>query len=107
MANGGWLTRREAVTTPSQVQGVAVVGNRIVWSKSWGRQDSNLVVWPRHTRYNADWRIGRKIVCPPRSEGLAYANGRLQLIYESSAIPYRSTTPHVIRSIHHGTMPPL
>lgn len=107
VSGSGALTRREAVTTPSKVQGVAVVGNRIIWSTSWGTKDSHLIVWPRHRRYNGDWRIGRKITCPPRSEGLAYANGHLHLVYESSAIPYRAKTRPVIRSIHHGTMPSL
>lgn len=107
VGSSGALTRREAVTTPPRVQGVAVVGNRIVWSTSWGTADSRLVVWPRHTHYDGDSRIGNWITCPPRSEGLAYANGHLHLIYESSAIRYRAKTPHVIRSIHHGTMPSL
>lgn len=107
VSSGGWLTRREALPTPPRVQGVAVVGTRIVWSTSWGTQDSRLVVWPRHVAYNGDARIGNWITCPPRSEGLAYAGGRLQLIYESSADRYRATTPHVVRSIHHGTMPSL
>ncbi|GGB43677.1 hypothetical protein GCM10011492_38370 [Flexivirga endophytica] len=107
VASSGALTRREVLPTPPKVQGVAVVGNRIVWSTSWGTADSRLVVWPRHTRYNGDARIGNWITCPPRSEGLAYAAGRLHLIYESSALRYRSTTPHVIRSVHHGSMPSL
>lgn len=107
VSSGGWLTRREALTTPPRVQGVAVVGNRIVWSTSWGTKDSRLVVWPRHVHYNGDASIGNWITCPPRSEGLAYANGHLHLIYESSADRFRPGTPHVIRSIHHGTIPSL
>lgn len=104
--SGGKLTRREELPTPSKVQGVAVVGSRIIWSTSFGNADSRLVVWPRHTKYNGSASIGNWITAPPRAEGMAYANGHLHLVYEASSLVFAST-PHRIRSIHHGTMPSL
>lgn len=104
--SGGKLTRREELPTPSKVQGVAVVGNRIIWSTSYGNVDSRFVVWPRRTKYNGDPDIGNWITAPPRSEGIAYANGHLHVVYESSSKVF-DTTPHRIRSIHHGVVPSL
>lgn len=106
----GKPTKRETLRTPARVQGVAVTSNRIVWSSSWSTADSRLIVWPRHTAYNGSTKIGRAVIAPPRSEGIAVANGHLHLVYESSAKVYqqgkKKTTP-VIRSIHHGVIPPL
>lgn len=99
---------RESLTTPSQVQGVAVTSSKIVWSKSWGWANSSLIVWPRHVTYNGSTAIGNGIVAPPRSEGLTIANNRLQLVYESSANAYRPGAGNhpVVRSVHFGRMPP-
>lgn len=92
------------IRTPSKVQGVAVVGSKIIWSTSWGNANSKLVVWPTKTVYNGSKAIGNWVTAPPRAEGMAYANGHLHLVYESGAKKY-SKTPNIIRSIHHGTVP--
>lgn len=109
IVNGAPVLKAEYVT-PSKVQGVAVTPTKIIWSKSWGWDNSSLIVWPRGTTYNGSTAIGNGIAAPPRSEGLTIANGRLQLIYESSANSYVPPTnalkKRVVRSVHFGTIPP-
>ena len=104
--SGGKLTYQSKRVTPSKVQGVAVVGSKIIWSTSWGTANSKLVVWPASKAYNGSTATGNWVTAPPRSEGMAYSNGHLHLVYESAAAKYAST-PHRVKTIHHGTVPSL
>ncbi len=113
VGSSGKLTYRQARYTPSQVQGVVVTSTRIVWAQSYGRDnDSKLIVWPRSKVYNGSTKIGNWVTAPNMTEGMVIAGGQIQVVYESGSDEYNGTADgnaadYIIRSVHHGSMPPL
>ena len=88
---------RAVMATPSQVQGMAIVGSKVVWSRSFGRNNrSKLDVRPRSAPTTG---AGRRIVAPNMSEGIVVAKGELRVLYESSSSKYANAS-YRVRTIH-------
>jgi hypothetical protein len=116
--SNGSLTYLQDRRTPSEVQGVVVTSNRIIWSTSEGRTNpGRLVVWPYSRAYDGSSTIGNFVKAPNMIEGIVLAGGRLRAVFESSADKYNGSAPPagdgngaadvIVRSIHHGSIPPL
>lgn len=108
------LTYEEDRRTPSKVQGVALTPTKIIWSTSHGRKnDSTLIVWKRDEAYDEDDdQYGNEIVAPPMTQGLAIANGKLFVDYESCSDKYNGSANDgkgrasvIICKLHYGTIP--
>ncbi len=88
---------------PSKVQGMAIAGDKVIWSRSGGRDnDSRLDV----RRLNDPAKTVRAIVAPNMSEGLATVGAQLHVLYESGSAIY-SDADYRVRTVHHGPLAKL
>jgi hypothetical protein len=95
------------VTMPSNVQGMAVFGDKVVLSRSpkpgsseplARNADSWLVVRPVS---NPTSTKGLERTAPNMSEGIVFARGELHVLYESGAKEYKDAD-YRVRTIHHA-----
>lgn len=106
---GGILDQRR---TPTAAQGVAVTSSTIVWSQSRGRPyASNLIVWPKSVAYVWNDGVGNWVDAPSMSQGLVYAGGELQVLFESCTQAYNGTEDgeaaiDITCSVWNGIAPP-
>lgn len=83
------------LTTPGQVQGMAIKGSNVIWSRSTGRDNrSTIEVRPLSNPAGS----GRTITAPNMSEGLAIGAGRLHVVYESGSKEY-SDADYKVRTV--------
>jgi hypothetical protein len=88
---------------PSKVQGMAIAGGNVIWSRSFGRDnDSRLDV----RRVSAPTQSVRSLVAPNMAEGLAVAGGELEVLYESGSAVYEDAD-YRVRTVHHGPLSKL
>ncbi|TBL80551.1 lamin tail domain-containing protein [Paenibacillus thalictri] len=98
------------LAVPDEVQGMAIDGNRIVLSKSYGSRTSDLLVYqvnladPPHTttaKFGATatpvWFLDGEnqlynLMAPPMAEGMFVRGGNLYTVFESGATPYRTAS---------------
>lgn len=91
------------ISTPTRVQGMAVVGGKIVWSRSWGRNNrSRIDVAPA----GAPTQPSRIFTAPNMSEGIVAAQGELHVLYESGSSTYADAS-YRVKTIHHGAVGPI
>ncbi len=89
------------MSVPSQTQGMAITGDKIIWSRSTGRDnDSRIDVRPLGAPTSS---AGRSIVAPNMSEGLALARGELHVVYESGSATY-ADADYRVRTVHHAPL---
>jgi hypothetical protein len=93
----------KTVTIPSNVQGMAVFGDKVVLSRSGGMDegmdaDSTLEVRPAA---DPDSDQGRVITAPNMSEGVVFGKGELHVLYESGAAKYAGAD-YRVKTVHHG-----
>jgi hypothetical protein len=89
------------VTIPSNVQGMAVFGDKVVLSRSGGEgidADSTLEVRPASDPASDQ---GRVIVAPNMSEGVVFGRGKVHVVYESGAAKYAGAD-YRVKTVHHG-----
>lgn len=90
-----------SVSTPSKVQGMAIVGGQVIWSRSYGRDnDSALQV---HPLADANGSPTRSWIAPNMSEGIVTARGELHVLYESGSATY-ADADYRVRTVHHGPL---
>lgn len=118
VGNKGLLTYLQDRRTPSEVQGVVVTSDRIIWSTSEGRTNpGRLIVWPYAKAYDGSSRTGNFVKAPNMIEGIVLAGGQLQAVFESGAAKYSGSPPPagdgqgkadvIVRTVQHGSIPPL
>lgn len=114
--SNGTLRYLQDRRTPSEVQGVIVRGNRIIWSTSEGRLNpGRLIVWPYSKAYDGSSSTGNFVKAPNMIEGIAYVNGQIRAVFESSANKYNGSpvgdgngkADVIVKSLQHGSIPPL
>ena len=87
------------IAIPSGVQGMAVASNKVVWSRSGGRDnDSTIEVRPLSAPTGPG---GRRITAPNMSEGVVFGNGKVHVLYESGAKKYAGAD-YRVKTVHHG-----
>jgi len=86
---------------PSRVQGMALAGDKVIWSRSAGRDNDSLL---DVRLISAPTKTVRGIVAPNMSEGLATARGKLHVLYESGSAIYKDAD-YRVRTVHHGPLP--
>ena len=95
------------VTIPSNVQGMAVFGNKVVLSRSpkpgspeklARNANSWLVVRPVSKPTSTK---GLELTAPNMSEGIVFARGELHVLYESGAKEYKDAD-YRVKTIHHA-----
>jgi hypothetical protein len=90
-----------SIPTPSQVQGMAITGSTVIWSRSTGRDnDSLLEVRPLSAPTGP---AGRSIVAPNMSEGIVIAANELHVLYESGSATYKDAD-YRVRTVHHAPL---
>lgn len=86
------------IRTPGEVQGMAVVGGKIVWSRSYGRDnDSKLEVGT----LSSPTPHGGGLLAPNMSEGIVAAKGELHVLYESGSSHY-GDADYRVKTVHHA-----
>lgn len=90
-----------SVSTPSKVQGMAIVGGQVIWSRSYGRDNDSLL--ETHPLDDANGSPTRAWTAPNMSEGIATARGELHVLYESGSATY-SDADYRVRTVHHGPL---
>lgn len=106
MVNGSYATPDVVLSITNRIQGMTVSGNSIILSQSYGRaNDSTLYVFENpigataHTEtvlngvtvpvYFLDGKLScDKVTALPMSEGIAYSDGKLYVLFESGADKY-------------------
>ena len=102
-AGGGLSGAKGSITTPSQVQGMAFAGGKIVWSRSYGRNNrSRIDVAPTSN----PTQPSRIIRAPNMSEGIVATGGRLYVLYESGSSTYANAS-YRVKTIHSGALGPI
>jgi hypothetical protein len=99
----GGIPRYDGVlmSVPSQTQGMAITRDRVIWSRSTGRDnDSRIDVRPLGAPTSS---AGRSIVAPNMSEGLTLAQGELHVVYESGSATY-DDADYRVRTVHHAPL---
>lgn len=86
------------VKIPSNVQGMAVFGKKIVLSRSFSRSADS---WIEVHSVRKPTGKGRRIVAPNMSEGVVFSGGELHVLYESGAKKYRDAD-YRVRTVHHA-----
>lgn len=97
-AKGGVPVRTgRNMINPPQVQGMVITGGKVVWSRSYGRDnDSRIDV---HALGSTFGRPLRSILAPNMSEGMVIARGELRVVYESGSSKY-SDADYRVRTVH-------
>lgn len=107
------------LSIPDEVQGMAFSGDKIILSKSYGRNnDSRIVIHKNPLTYRAHdtiqsggdvpiplWILGsenliREIPAPPMTEGICLYGDFIAVLYESGSDKYRRTSRDQQDSIH-------
>ena len=106
MVSGSFATPDVVLSITERIQGMAVSGSKIILSQSYGRNNKstlffyeNPIEGKAHTEvelngvkvpvYFLDGKLScEKIQAPPMTEGLAYADGTLYILFESGADKY-------------------
>jgi len=89
-------TYRQSIPAPSRVQGLALSGDKIVWSRSWGRfSRSRIEVSPR----SAPLSSPRVIIAPNMSQGVVVTGGELRVLYESGSAKYGNSN-YRVKTVH-------
>lgn len=102
-AKGALSDAKQSITTPSQVQGMAFAGGRIVWSRSYGRDNrSRIDVAPTSN----PTQPSRIIRAPNMSEGIVPVAGRLHVLYESGSSTYADAS-YRVKTVHSGALGPI
>lgn len=116
VGGAGGLTYVQDRRTPSEVQGVIVTDNKIIWSTSEGRTNpGRLIVWPKGQAYDGSTDKGNALKAPNMIEGIVLSGGEIQAVFESGADRYNGspdgdgmgTADVQVRTIQHGSIPPL
>lgn len=87
------------IATPKQVQGMAIVGDTVIWSRSTGRDERSTL-----DSYKLSSSASNPItsfVAPNMSEGLAIAGSELHVVYESGSATY-DDADYRVRTVQHG-----
>jgi hypothetical protein len=86
------------IKIPLYVQGMAVFGDQIVFSRSRSRnRDSRLEIHPASSPLDN----GRSLLAPNMSEGIVFGHGELHVLYESGAKEY-SDADYRVKTVHHA-----
>lgn len=106
MVSGSFATPDVVLSITERIQGMAVSGSKIILSQSYGRNNKstlffyeNPIEGKAHTEvelndvkvpvYFLDGKLScEKVQAPPMTEGLAYADGTLYILFESGADKY-------------------
>lgn len=91
---------KQSITTPSQVQGMAFSGGKIIWSRSYGRDNrSRIDVAPTGN----PTQPSRIITAPNMSEGIVVVGDRLHVLYESGSSTYADAS-YRVKTVHSGAL---
>jgi hypothetical protein len=91
---------RGTMTTPTRVQGMTIVGGKVVWSRSYGRDSrSRIDVAPT----SAPTQPSRIITAPNMSEGIVSDGASLHVVYESGSATYADAS-YRVKTIHHAPL---
>lgn len=102
-AKGALSGAKQSIPTPSQVQGMAFAGGKIVWSRSYGRDNrSRIDVAPTSN----PTQPSRIIHAPNMSEGITVVGDRLHVLYESGSSTYADAS-YRVKTIHSGVLGPI
>lgn len=102
-AKGAVSVAKQSITTPSQVQGMAFAGGKIVWSRSYGRNNrSRIDVAPASN----PTQPSRIIHAPNTSEGITVVGDRLHVLYESGSSTYANAS-YRVKTVHSGALGPI
>lgn len=106
MVEGSYATPDVILSITERIQGMAVSKNKIILSQSYGRNNKSTLFFYEnpigskpHTSaklngkqipvFFLDGKIGcEKVQAPPMTEGLAFADGKLYILFESGADKY-------------------
>ncbi|MGE4428169.1 MAG: hypothetical protein AB7G37_17085 [Solirubrobacteraceae bacterium] len=91
---------KQTLTTPSRVQGMAISGDRVIWSRSYGRDVRSRIDVAELSNPTQPIRI---LHAPNMSEGIVAVGSRLHVVYESGSKTYADAS-YRIRSVHHGSL---
>ncbi|MDO9352584.1 MAG: hypothetical protein Q7T55_02750 [Solirubrobacteraceae bacterium] len=89
------------IPVPISVQGMAVVGNKVLFSRSGGQghdADSVLDVYPLDNTVGSPTK---SIVAPNMSEGLAVGANQVHVVYESASGAY-DDADYRVKTVHHA-----
>lgn len=99
-AKGALSGAKQSISTPSQVQGMAFAGGKIVWSRSYGRDNrSRIDVAPAGN----PTQPSRIIRAPNMSEGIVVVGDRLRVVYESASSTYADAS-YRVKTVHSGNL---
>jgi hypothetical protein len=99
-------TYAQRLAIPTSIQGMAVKGSTVLFSRSGGSgidADSHLET---HALSAPSGRAGRSLVAPNQSEGVVIAQGELHVLYESGSAKY-SGADYRVKTVHHGPVSKL
>lgn len=90
---------RKSIRTPGEVQGMAIAKGKVIWSRSYGRDnDSRIEMAPLSSPTPHG---GRAFRAPNMSEGIVLARGELHVLYESGSSIY-DDADYRVRTVHHA-----
>ena len=101
-AFGGLQRSGPAFPVPTRTQGMAVTDRHFIFSRSYGRNsDSQITSVGRGSARN-----GPTLTAPNMAEGMVFAGGEIQVLYESGAKHY-ANADYRVRTIHHAPVAAL
>jgi hypothetical protein len=101
-AFGGLQRSGPAFPVPTRTQGMAVTDRHFIFSRSYGRDnDSQITSLGRGSAGN-----GPRLTAPNMAEGMVFAGGAIQVLYESGAKHY-ANADYRVRTIHHAPVAAL
>ena len=101
-AFGGLQRSGPAFPVPTRTQGMAVTDRHFIFSRSYGRNnDSQITSLGRGSAGN-----GPTLTAPNMAEGMVFAGGEIQVLYESGAKHY-ANADYRVRTIHHAPVAAL
>lgn len=85
---------QQVVDTPEQVQGVAIAGNQIVFSQSYGNKDSKLLFFEnpgleKLPDFEEKDNLQAELIAPPYMQQIVVDGQSIYLLFESSSFKYR------------------
>lgn len=89
-----WSDPDGSTSMNKQIQGLAIYGNKIFLSQSYGSKDSRLYIFPVTAIKNLDEKNAEQVVTmPPYLEQIIAYNGQLICLFESGSAEY--ATPRI------------
>lgn len=92
-ADEGYLNAQQTYRIPDQIQGMTVSKDKVIFSQSFGDEDSNLLLFDNQGLEK--WRdfttadLRNQVSAPPYLEEIELRSGHIYLLFESGSLRYR------------------